>query len=61
MVACAAALLPVPAVALPFLRVETGESAKAGSQQPPAAGTRDVAGAWVTALFSHNEPRGQGT
>lgn len=26
-------------------------------QQPPAAGTRDVAGAWVTALFSHNERR----
>jgi 1,5-anhydro-D-fructose reductase (1,5-anhydro-D-mannitol-forming) len=26
-------------------------------EQPPVAGTRDVAGAWVTALYSHNERR----
>ena len=28
-------------------------------EQPPAPGTRDVAGAWVTALYSHNERRGR--
>lgn len=26
-------------------------------QQPPVAGSRDVAGAWVAALYSHNERR----
>lgn len=26
-------------------------------EQPPVAGTRDVAGAWVPALYSHNERR----
>jgi 1,5-anhydro-D-fructose reductase (1,5-anhydro-D-mannitol-forming) len=28
-------------------------------EQPPVAGTRDVAGAWVAALHSHNERRGR--
>ena len=28
-------------------------------EQPPAPGTRDVAGAWVPALYSHSERRGR--
>ena len=57
MVACAAELLPVPAVALPFLRVETGESAKAGSQQPPAAGRPASGAKGATTPASQTGPR----